>query len=63
MSDQAARMSHYQLAEQLLINQCAAIPLAQPMSTYAMRSRVVGWRVAATGVTPLGVWQTAYLRR
>ena len=63
MTDQAARMPLYQLAEQLLVNQGAAIPLTQSVNWYAVRSRVVGWRVAPTGVTPLSVWQTAYLKR
>ncbi|HEY7021717.1 MAG TPA: peptide ABC transporter substrate-binding protein [Ktedonobacterales bacterium] len=63
MSDQAARISLYQLAEQLLVNQGAAIPLTQNVYWYAVRSRVVGWQVAPTDVTPLSVWQTAYLKR
>ena len=63
MNDQAARMPLYQQAEQLLVKQGATIPLAQPVYWYAVRSRVVGWRVAPTGVTPLSVWQTAYLKR
>ena len=63
MNDQAARMPLYQLAEQLLVNQGAAIPLTQPVNWHAVRTRVVGWRVAPTGVTPLSVWQTAYLKR
>jgi peptide/nickel transport system substrate-binding protein/oligopeptide transport system substrate-binding protein len=63
MSDQAARLPLYQQGEQLLVNQGAAIPLYQTMTVYALRSRVAGWRIAPTGVTPLSVWQTAYLKR
>jgi oligopeptide transport system substrate-binding protein len=63
MNDQVARIPLYQQAEQLLVKQGAAIPLYQTMTVYAMRSRVVGWHVAPTGVTPLPVWQTAYLKR
>ncbi len=63
MSDQAGRLPLYQMAEQLLVDQGAAIPLAQPFATYAVRLRVVGWRIAPTLVTPLAVWQTTYIRR
>jgi ABC-type transport system substrate-binding protein len=63
MSDQAARTRLYQQAEQLLTNQGVTIPLTQPIYWQAMRSRVVSWHVAPTGVTPLAVWQTAYLKR
>jgi peptide/nickel transport system substrate-binding protein/oligopeptide transport system substrate-binding protein len=63
MGNQAARIPLYQQAEQLLVNQGAAIPLFQTMTIYAVRLRVVGWRIAPTGVTPLSVWQTAYLKR
>jgi peptide/nickel transport system substrate-binding protein/oligopeptide transport system substrate-binding protein len=63
MSDQAARIPLYQQAEQLLVTQGATIPLTQPVNWYAVRSRVIGWQVAPTEVTPLGVWQTAYLTR
>jgi oligopeptide transport system substrate-binding protein len=63
MSDLSARIPLYQQAEQLLVNQVAAIPYAQPLNTYVVRSRVVGWRVAPTGQTPLSVWRTAYLTK
>jgi len=63
MMDQAARLSLYQQAEQLLVNQGAAIPYAQPLTTYVVRSRVVGWSIAPTYVTPLSVWQSAYIKR
>jgi ABC-type oligopeptide transport system substrate-binding subunit len=63
MNDQSARIPLYQLAEQLLVNQGAAVPLYQPLQNDAVRSRVSGWRVAPTLQTPLSVWQTAYLRR
>jgi peptide/nickel transport system substrate-binding protein/oligopeptide transport system substrate-binding protein len=63
MSDQAARMLVYQQAEQVLIAQGAAIPYAQYTQAYAVRQHVVGWRIAPTYLTPLSVWQTAYLKR
>jgi oligopeptide transport system substrate-binding protein len=63
MSDLSARIPLYQLAEQLLIKEGAAIPYAQPLYAYVVRSRVVGWRVASTLVTPFSVWQATYLRR
>jgi ABC-type oligopeptide transport system substrate-binding subunit len=63
MSDQTARIPLYQLAEQLLVNQGAAIPLYQPLQNYAVRSRVSGWRIAPTLITPLSVWQSAYIKR
>jgi ABC-type oligopeptide transport system substrate-binding subunit len=63
MSDQAARIPLYQQAEQLLVNQGAAIPLYQPLQNYAVRSRVSGWRIAPTLITPLSVWQSAYIKR
>jgi len=63
MSDLSARIPLYQQAEQLLVTQGAAIPYAQPLQTYVMRSRVVGWSIAPTNVTPLAVWQTTYLTR
>jgi peptide/nickel transport system substrate-binding protein/oligopeptide transport system substrate-binding protein len=62
-SDQAVRISLYQQAEQLLVNQVAAIPLYQSTATYIVRSRVVGWRMTPAGQTPLSVWQQVYIRR
>jgi peptide/nickel transport system substrate-binding protein/oligopeptide transport system substrate-binding protein len=62
-NDRALRTRLYQQAEQLLVIQVAAIPLFQYQDTYVVRSRVVGWRIAPTGQTPLSVWQTAYLTR
>jgi peptide/nickel transport system substrate-binding protein/oligopeptide transport system substrate-binding protein len=63
MSDQTARISFYQQAEQLLVNQAAAIPLYQQVYFYSLRSHVVGWRIAPTLITPLSVWQSAYIKR
>jgi ABC-type transport system substrate-binding protein len=62
-TDQALRARLYQQAEQLLVNQVAAIPLFQSETVYVMRTRVVNWRVAPTGQTPLSVWQTTYISR
>jgi ABC-type oligopeptide transport system substrate-binding subunit len=62
-SDQTVRISLYQQAEQLLVNQGAAIPLYQVTATYIVRSHVVGWRMAPAGQTPLGMWQQIYLQR
>jgi hypothetical protein len=47
----------------LLITQGAAIPYAQPLITYAVRARVVGWSIAPMGQTPLSVWLTAYIKK
>jgi ABC-type transport system substrate-binding protein len=63
MSDLSARIPLYQLAEQLLVTQSAAIPLFQSLAAYAVRSRVLGWRIAPMRQTPLSVWQTAYIKR
>ena len=63
MSDQRMRFSLYQQAEQLLVNKGAAIPLFQNIQTYAVRAQVSGWRIAPTGVTPLSVWQSPYIKR
>jgi ABC-type transport system substrate-binding protein len=63
MSDQAARIQIYQVAEQLLVNQEATIPLTQYATWYAVRSPVVGWRIAPTDLTPLPVWQQVYIKR
>ena len=53
MSDQAARIPLYQLAEQLLVNRRRRSRSYQPFNTYTVRSHVAGWRIAPTGVTPL----------
>jgi len=63
MSDLSARTPLYQQAEQLLITQGAAIPYAQPLNSYMVRSRVVGWGIASSGETPLSVWQATYLTK
>jgi dipeptide transport system substrate-binding protein len=62
-NDHAQRTRLYQQAEQLLVDQVAAIPLYQSIMQYVVRSRVVNWQIAPSGQTPLPVWQTAYLRR
>jgi oligopeptide transport system substrate-binding protein len=63
MGDLTARIPLYQQAEQLLITQGAAIPYLQSLLTYVMRARVVGWRIAPTHLSPLSIWQTAYIKR
>jgi ABC-type transport system substrate-binding protein len=63
MQDQAARVPLYQQAEQLLVSQGAAIPLHQSIDAQAVRSRVVNWRLAPTGMTPLSVWRQVYPKR
>jgi ABC-type oligopeptide transport system substrate-binding subunit len=62
-NDQSQRIALYQQAEQLLVNQVSAIPLFQSEAVYVVRTKVVNWRVAPTGQTPLSVWQTTYLSR
>jgi oligopeptide transport system substrate-binding protein len=63
INHQEGRIQLYQQAEQLLVTQGAAIPFRQNMATYVVRSRVVGWRMAPAGQTPLSVWQQVYIRR
>jgi ABC-type transport system substrate-binding protein len=63
MSDLSARIPLYQQAEQLLITQGAAIPYAQSLSVYVVRSHIANWRIAPMGQTPLPVWRATYLRR
>jgi oligopeptide transport system substrate-binding protein len=63
LGDQVARTQLYQQAEQLLVQQAAAIPLVQNTALYVVRSHVVNWRIASMGVTPLSVWQTTYIKR
>jgi len=63
LGDQVARTRLYQQAEQLLVQQAAAIPLVQNTALYVVRSHVVNWRIASIGVTPLSVWQTTYIKR
>jgi hypothetical protein len=45
------------------VNQGATVLLTQRVTWYTMRSRVAGWRIVPTGLTPLSVWQTVYLTR
>jgi ABC-type transport system substrate-binding protein len=60
-TDRASRTQLYQQAEQLLVDQVAAVPLFQQEAVAVVRSSVVGWRILATRQTPLAVWQTAYI--
>jgi oligopeptide transport system substrate-binding protein len=62
IGDLSTRIPLYQQAEQLLVKQVAAIPYAQPLTTYVVRSRVVGWRMLSYA-TPLSVWQATSLTR
>jgi peptide/nickel transport system substrate-binding protein/oligopeptide transport system substrate-binding protein len=62
-NDQSQRVTLYQQAEQLLMNQVAAIPLFQSKISYVVRAQVVNWRITPTGQTPLSVWQTTYISR
>jgi oligopeptide transport system substrate-binding protein len=61
--DPAQRTRLYQTAEQLLVNQVAAIPLTQTQQAYLVRSRVGGgWHVGPLLLTSLPTWQRAYLQ-
>jgi peptide/nickel transport system substrate-binding protein/oligopeptide transport system substrate-binding protein len=62
-TDRASRTQFYQQAEQLLVDQVAAIPLFQQEAISVARSSVVGWHILTTRQTPLDVWQTTYIRR
>jgi oligopeptide transport system substrate-binding protein len=63
MSGQSGRIPLCQLAEQLLVNEGATIPLYQNLQNYAVRSRVADWSIAPTHVTPRYVRQSAYIKR
>jgi oligopeptide transport system substrate-binding protein len=63
LTDRMQRTRLYQQAEQLLVDQVAAIPLTQSTYAYVVRTRVGGWGISPTGVTPLPVWQATYLRQ
>jgi ABC-type transport system substrate-binding protein len=47
-SDQFTRLKVYQQAEQALVTRGAATPLYQTIQTTAIRTRIVGWRLAST---------------
>ena len=53
----------YQRAEQLLVDQVAWIPIGSRESLVGSRSYLQGFQVAATGQTPLDIWQTMYIAR
>jgi oligopeptide transport system substrate-binding protein len=63
MMDQTARIALYQRAEQLLVDQGAALPVEQSLRRYVVRLHVADWGIAPMYVTPLPVWQATYLRR
>jgi len=65
--DQATRLSLYQRAEQLFVDQVAWIPYGQSVLRYVVRPNVAGWTAAAgwdytnSMLVPLPAWQSAYL--
>jgi oligopeptide transport system substrate-binding protein len=60
-SNQSARMSDYNQAEQLLVTQVAWLPLDQHKFYYELRPYVQGFSVDAQGLTPLDKWQGVYI--
>jgi len=60
-TNQAARLTNYNQAEQLLINQVATCPLYRGNSYYQVRSWVHGWYINAGGGTPNDAWVSAYI--
>jgi peptide/nickel transport system substrate-binding protein/oligopeptide transport system substrate-binding protein len=62
-TDQGARISDYQQAEQLLVNTAAIIPLFQYQYYYVVRPFVVGFSMTAYGGTTSDIWQRVYIAR
>jgi oligopeptide transport system substrate-binding protein len=62
-SDQSERLLDYQHAEQLLVDQVAWIPLDQEKLWWETAPYLQGFQVAATGRTPLEIWQTVYMAK
>ena len=62
-SDLSERVLDYQHAEQLLVDQVAWIPLDQEKFWWQTASDLQGFQVAATGQTPLDIWQTVYIAK
>jgi len=63
MMDQTTRIALYHRAEQLLVDQGAALPVEQSLRRYVVRLHVADWGIAPMYLTPLPVWQVTYLRR
>jgi peptide/nickel transport system substrate-binding protein/oligopeptide transport system substrate-binding protein len=61
-TDQGARISDYQQAEQLLVNTAAMIPLFQDETFYVVRPYVVGLSTTAW-LTTSDIWQRVYIAR
>jgi peptide/nickel transport system substrate-binding protein/oligopeptide transport system substrate-binding protein len=62
-SDVSERGLDYQHAEQLLVDQVAWIPLDQEKLWWETASYLQGFQVAATGQTPLTIWQAVYIAK
>jgi peptide/nickel transport system substrate-binding protein/oligopeptide transport system substrate-binding protein len=60
-SNQAQRITNYNQAEQMLINQVATCPLYQGNSNYQVRSYVHGFFIEAGAQTPNDAWQSMYI--
>jgi ABC-type oligopeptide transport system substrate-binding subunit len=61
-NDQTARLTQYQQAEQLMLNQGSFAAYDQPLSTYVLRNTISGWHYANTITVALGTWQTFYVK-
>jgi ABC-type transport system substrate-binding protein len=55
------RLSLYNQAEQLLVDQVAWIPLAQAKVFYTLPPYIHNFTLDSQGVLPLGAWQRVYL--
>jgi oligopeptide transport system substrate-binding protein len=62
-NDAAGRLTQYDQAEQMLVDQGAFISIEQPLRAYVVRpaAKLVKWRINALSVTGLSTWQQAYI--
>ncbi len=62
-NDAAGRLTQYDQAEQMLVDQGAFISIEQPLRAYVVRpaAKLVNWRINALSVTGLSTWQQAYI--
>jgi peptide/nickel transport system substrate-binding protein/oligopeptide transport system substrate-binding protein len=62
-NDAAGRLTQYDQAEQMLVDQGAFISIEQPVRAYVVRpaAKLVKWRITSLSVTGLSTWQQAYI--
>jgi len=61
-NDAAGRLTQYQKAEQLMLDQGAFMAYDQPLSTYVTRNTISGWHYANTITVALPTWQSFYVK-